>query len=549
MKMPSNPAAGFLGWILSLLCLMAPLGAQTILYPQPDQDRVPLKGKDLLGEDIPGVLFELTVREGSPTGRVAFHRTHAAHPNLSMDGLKPNTNYYGFIRIIGRNTSAMVRFFTGPRPEFSAYHPPVYNMIPGEPVEVTGSTSGAVDSVAWIDSLGRSRSTNNTLKLPTDPNVAGIYTFVVTGPGRVDKIPVWVRWMAAPVIRELPEFIPVPLGESRTLNAVVDGLDVSLAWRLFPADGSAEDAPVASTNAALPLGPEFLQGTWNAELTASNLAGSTTTTVQVEFGSAPMHANPMATTHAEVGEPFVLTSEWEGTQPTHTRWTRPDGVVLPWVEGTDLEIDEVQFAHNGTWSVQAVNPFGTTHSHLQLRVVPRPDICIDLPPKLTLPRGAVLALGVVPCVVGDPIMEFEWYHNDVKIPGAFGTLLVRSNLTEALTGTYRATVRTQFREVESTECVITLQPTVPTGPLRLKIEPVEVGIRLSWPEGYALGTASGFHQLESSADLTDWWTYDTENLQPILRSGRWHLDLPTLDPESALTGEFFRIVPWQASGE
>jgi type II secretion system protein L len=171
------------------------------------------------------------------------------------------------------------------------------------------------------------------------------------------------------------------------------------------------------------------------------------------------------------------------------------------------------------------------------------------PAQLTLPKGSVLALFVIPCVVGDPAMEFEWFHNDVKIPGAVGTLLVRSNLTEALTGTYRAIVRTQFREAESTECVITLQPTAPLVPLRLKIEPVDSGIRLSWPEAYPLGTAPGFHQLESSADLADWWPLDTEYLQPVLQAGRWKLDLPTLDAESAMPGEFFRIVPWQDPGE
>jgi len=583
MKKASTHAAGFLGWILLLLCMAAPLAAQTILYPAQDQEYVPRTGKDLLGRDIHGVLFEMKVREGSPDGRVVFERSQAATPILSMDGLKPNTTYYGFIRIHGRGSASMVRFHTGARPTFGAFHPPHYNMIPGEPVEVTAEVWGAVDSVAWIDSLGRTLSTEETLVLPSDPGVAGIYTFVAKGPGSTVTIPVWVRWMAVPVITGLPESLAIPLGESRTLTAVVDALDPSLAWRLMPAgeesgwesgwesgeesggepgedwdddgfdEGSDDEGgidnggvPVRSTTNVLTLGPELLPGKWIAELTAANEAGDVVVTVPVEFGSAPVDANRLKLVQEEMGSDFELISEWFSTPPTHTQWTLPDGTVLPWIEGTSLSLQNARTMHAGIWAVQAINAFGTSVGHIHVHVVPRPDICLDLPPKRTVAQGTDFGLFMLPCTVGDPSMRVQWFHNGAEIPGENGTMLIRTNFSAALAGVYSFKISTPLNEAHSTPCEVTLQPTVPPAPLRLKIELVESGIRLSWPSEYELRDAPGFHALQWSMDLVEWESYYAEDLEPVLIDGKWTVELPTFDedPELGFSGEVFRIIPW-----
>lgn len=581
MKTNSTNASGFLGWVLWLLLLAAPLAAQTIVYPRQDQENVALTGKDLIGEDIPGVLFEMKVREGSPDGKVVFQRSQAANPVLSMDGLKANTAYFGFLRIHGRSSVAMVRFHTGPRPTFGASHPPHYNMIPGEPVEVTAEVWGAIDSMAWIDSLGRTLSNDETLILPSDPSVAGIYTFVVKGPRRTITIPVWVRWMAVPVIKGLPDSLVVPLGESRTLTAVVDALEPSLAWRLVPAgtesegpedpdeadpgdgfddgfdDGSdgeiddgfgidTSDAPVRSTTNVLTLGPEFLPGKWVAELTASNEAGEAVVRVPVEFGTAPVDANRLKLVQVEMGSDFELISEWFSTPPTHTQWTLPDGTVLPWVEGTSLDVQNARSLHAGIWTVRAINAFGTSEGHIQVQVIPTPDICIDLPARLVVTNGGTLRLTVVPCITGDPALRIVWFHNDVELPGEVGTLLVRPSMTAATAGTYRAEVHSRFGEAVSSDCQVVVQQPAAAAPLRLTIESIESGIRLSWPAAYELRDETGFHALQWSMDLEEWESFYAEDLEPVLVGGNWMLELPTFDedPEWGFFGEVFRIVPW-----
>jgi hypothetical protein len=577
MKRNSTHAAGFLGWILWLLLLAAPLAAQTILHPRQDQENVALTGKDLIGEDIPGVLFEMKVRQGSPEGKVVFERSQAATPVLSMDGLKPQTTYFGFIRIHGRSSVSMVRFFTGPRPTFGAYHPPHYNLIPGEPVEVTAEVWGAVDSVAWIDSLGRTLSTEETLNLPSMPSVAGIYTFVAKGPRRTITIPVWVRWMAVPVITGLPDSLVIPLGESRTLTAVVDALEPSLAWRLVPAgddsdgsdepdeedsdedfddgtDGEMDDgegvdtsgAPLRSTTNVLTLGPEFLPGKWVAEFTASNEAGDAVVRVPVEFGTAPVDANRMKLVQEEMGSDFELISEWFSTPPTHTQWTLPDGTVLPWVEGTSLSLQNARAMHAGIWTVRAINVFGTSVGHIHVHVVPRPDICVDLPAKRTVAQGTDFGLFMLPCTVGDPTLRIQWFHNGVEIPGENGTMLIRTNFTAAHAGIYSFRITTPLNAADSTPCLVTLQPTVPPAPLRLTIESIESGIRLSWPAAYELRNETGFHALQWSADLVEWNSYYAEDVEAVLVDGKWTVELPTFDedPEWGFFGEVFRIVPW-----
>jgi hypothetical protein len=554
MKRNFTHAAGFLRWILWLLLLAAPLAAQTILHPRQDQENVALTGKDLIGEDIPGVLFEMTVREGTPNGKIRFHRDQAATPVLSMDGLKPSTTYFGFIRIHGRSSVSTVRFYTGPRPTFGAHHPPHYNMIPGEPVEVTAEVWGAVDSVAWIDSLGRTLSTGATLNLPSNPGVAGIYTFVAKGPGSTISIPVWVRWMAVPVITGLPDSLVIPLGESRTLTAVVNALDPSLAWRLVPAGEDSDDeggvdtsgAPVRSTTTVLTLGPEFLPGKWVAEFTASNEAGEAVVTVPVEFGTAPVDANRMKLVQEEMGSDFELISEWFSTPPTHTQWTLPDGTVLPWVEGTSLSLQNARAMHAGIWTVHAINVFGTSVGHIHVHVVPRPDICVDLPAKRTVAQGTDFGLFMLPCTVGDPTLRIQWFHNGIEIPGENGTMLIRTNFTAALAGVYSFRITTPLNAADSTPCLVTLQPTVPPAPLRLTIESIESGIRLSWPAAYELRDETGFHALQWSADMVEWNSYYAEDVEAVLVGGKWTVELPTFDedPEWGFFGEVFRIVPW-----
>ena len=134
---------------------------------------------------------------------------------FQLDGLKRHTTYAVSIRIHGRETIARVRFFTGPHPPFGADLPALVDMVPGMPVVITANTWGTIDHVAWIDSNGRTLSTTETLNLPSGPNVAGVYTFVVTGPGRADRIPISVREMTATV----PLRLNIQAGESGLMLA------------------------------------------------------------------------------------------------------------------------------------------------------------------------------------------------------------------------------------------------------------------------------------------------------------------------------------------
>lgn len=445
-------------WIVPALLLVSEVSAQRILYPKPDQARVPRSGKDLVGEDIPGVLFEMKVHESSPTGKVVASRTQAASPILSMDGLKADQVYYGSIRILGRQNRSTVRFYTGDLPDFSASVPPHVNMIEGEPVELTASTRGAVDSVRWEDSLGRVRSSNNTLSLPTDPNVAGIYTLVVNGPGRTDRLPVWFRWMAPPTITGLPERLAVNVGQPASLTGQVGGLDVSAEWVWTSLDDP-ERAPVVvpTSDGVLPIAPADSEGRWSAELVASNEAGTASHTVEVEFGAPPRLGGPPVPAEGRAGAELSIHPEWIGNLPERTLWTRPDGLELPWVEGGGLELPVLESVHDGVWTVRAENEFGATVAQVPVRVL----------------------------------------------------------------------------------------ATTPPEPLVLRIRPTTGGVEISWPEGYEVRDEAGFHQLQSSLDLETWWSLSLEEFEPVLRGGRWTVEIPNYADEEAV--EAFRILPWVES--
>jgi hypothetical protein len=120
-----------------------------------------------------------------------------------------------------------------------------------------------------------------------------------------------------------------------------------------------------------------------------------------------------------------------------------------------------------------------------------------------------------------------------------------------MAGTYRAEVYSMFDEAVSSDCEVVVQQPVAAVPLRLEIEPIESGIRLSWPAGYELRDSPGFHALQSSTDLVEWESYSVEELEPVLADGKWTVELPTFDEDPGLGsfGECFRIVPWTADME
>jgi hypothetical protein len=289
-----------------------------------------------------------------------------------------------------------------------------------------------------------------------------------------------------------------------------------------------------------------LAGVYSFKITTPLNEAHSTPCEVIEFGTAPVDANRMKLVQEEMGSDFELISEWLSTPPTHTQWTLPDGTVLPWVEGTSLSLQNARAMHSGIWTVHAINDFGTSVGHIHVQIIPRPDICFDLPPKRTVVQGTDFGLFGAPCVLGHGDMRMQWFHNGIEIPGENGTMLIRTNFTAALAGVYSFRITTPLNTADSTPCVVTLQPTVPPAPLRLKIELVESGIRLSWPAAYELRDETGFHALQSSADMVEWESYSVEELEPVLVDGKWTVELPTFDedPELGLFGEVFRIVPW-----
>ena len=89
-----------------------------------------------------------------------------------------------------------------------------------------------------------------------------------------------------------------------------------------------------------------------------------------------------------------------------------------------------------------------------------------------------------------------------------------------------------------------------TNQLRMAIELLAEGIKLSWPKAFVLGEEPGLYQIESSYDLLEWYASFLEN-DPELQGEKWVVVIPIVFDieadelsEDPLT-EVFRLAPFQ----
>ncbi len=158
--------------------------------------------------------------------------------------------------------------------------------------------------------------------------------------------------------------------------------------------------------------------------------------VDVQDAPSVSAVGPLAI-NSTAGASVTLTVAASGTNPLTYQWFH-NALLLPGQTSAQLTLDPLHWSHRGMYHCVVSNAVGSAKS---------PDFSVDLispavilsPPLSTkLPTGG---RGVVKVVAGgSPALKYQWYKDEVLIPGATRSSLVLAGASQLTAGRYHVEV-------------------------------------------------------------------------------------------------------------
>ncbi len=180
--------------------------------------------------------------------------------------------------------------------------------------------------------------------------------------------------------------------------------------------------------------------------------------------SAPQIVVQPASQQVSVGQPAHFDVTVSGASPMQFQWQR-DHQDIPGATGSSLDTAAATGDDNGhVFGVRVRNGVGTiTSNDAVLSVIPALAVSIDTPPAAqTVFVGQTATFSVA--VKGSPVIEYQWFRNDVAIDGAksatYTTPVVTADDDGAL---FKVSVKNPLAQVTSTPVALKVNAaTVPT---------------------------------------------------------------------------------------
>lgn len=163
------------------------------------------------------------------------------------------------------------------------------------------------------------------------------------------------------------------------------------------------------------------------------------------------------------GATAVFRAVVTGEPPFNYQWHH-NGARLPDAESSSLSLEKVSRSLTGTYEVTVRNVYGqaTASGYLQVNRDPTPTRLVrflDHPASRTVLEGDFVVLSAH--VTGDSPITFQWWRDDVPIPGATSGVLYFPSMTTLQAGRYRLRAENIYGSAESAEAVVTVIPYVP----------------------------------------------------------------------------------------
>lgn len=279
--------------------------------------------------------------------------------------------------------------------------PPTLSAEPANVTVIAGSNAtfsvtatGSAPAYQWQkDGVNVPGATAATLVLSGAQTAqAGSYkVWVSNSSGSVSSSPVTLTVVVQPVITAEPANVTVTQGGNATFSVTATGGALAYQWKKGEVNVS------GATAATLVLSNVQTANAGDYKVMASNLAGSVTSHAAILTVNLPpaITAQPVSITRNQ-GASATFSVTATGTGVLNYRWNK-DGVEIPGATGASLEMNNLQSALAGSYTVVVANAYGSVTSDPATLTVNSLPTISDIADRSTNEDVAT----VVPFTVGD----------------------------------------------------------------------------------------------------------------------------------------------------
>ncbi|MEN9574263.1 MAG: hypothetical protein RL514_2118 [Verrucomicrobiota bacterium] len=269
-----------------------------------------------------------------------------------------------------------------------------------------------------------------------------------------------------PLVITQPADVFIPTGSNATFSVTASG-DVPLTyqWRFNGLN------LIGMTNASVTINNAQNFNVGNYSVVVSNLIGTATSSnASLTLGTFPFFVTPPQSITNFVGDNTGFTVVAGGTTPLFYQWLF-NGVALAGQNNPALNLNNIQIANGGTYTIIVSNLFGAVTNSATLTVAAPPVITAGpngggpdgQPQSLTVVQGQNATFSAN--AVGSAPLTYQWRFAGVNITGATNTAITLNNVVAAQAGLYSVVIGNPFGTTTSANATLTVlvPPTIAAG--------------------------------------------------------------------------------------
>ena len=403
--------------------------------------------------------------------------------SVTLDGWRP---YYPFVQsVLGARANRSVLLAAlaaallsgcgggGGKSKPSAKAPTITSQPQSLHAAIGGSATFAVGAEGtgtltyqwFLNGNAIAGATNPTLTIdPVAQGDFGVYTVTVTNAkGTRTSDPANLTLEGAPEITTQPISVEAILGSSASFTVEATG-DDPLTYQWFK-NGTAIPGATADTYVVNPVVPAS-EAVYHVVVTnAKGSATSINAFLTIVTQTSPRITTQPASQTVALGTAASFTVTATGTPSPTFQWYK-NGIAIAGATGATLTIPTVALTDEGTYYVVASNSVGATSSDNAVLTVAVPPAITTQPQSKSVNPGARVEFTVA--ATGSAPLSYQWFKDNVAIPGATDASYVVAAATVSDAGTYRVNVTNVAGSVSSanatlevaTPPVITQQPII-----------------------------------------------------------------------------------------
>ena len=269
-----------------------------------------------------------------------------------------------------------------------------------------------------------------------------------------------------PLVITQPLDVFIPTGSNATFSVTASGdAPLTYQWRFNGLN------LIGMTNTSITITNAQNFNVGNYSVVVSNLVGTATSSnASLTLGSFPFFVTPPQSITNFVGANVSFSVTAGGTTPLFYQW-RFNGVALPGQTNPTLNLNNIQPANGGAYSIIVSNLFGAVTNSATLTVAAPPVITAGpngggpdgQPQSLTVVQGQTATFSAN--AIGSAPLTYQWRFGGVNILGATNTSITLPSVLTTQAGLYSVVISNPFGITTSANATLTVlvPPTITAG--------------------------------------------------------------------------------------